>query len=164
MTFRLIQCNEDGEPLVRLGGLPPAVENNCRGSAELYRRIGFNAPWVSYVAVDGETAVGGGAFVGAPRDGRVEIAYFTVPGMEGRGYASGTAASLCLIARNACPGVVLTAFTLPETNASTAILTKLGFELFGKAVDPDAGEVWEWRSSRYESGPSPRATAPFTQA
>jgi [ribosomal protein S5]-alanine N-acetyltransferase len=90
--------------------------------------------------------VGGGAFVGPPRDGRVEIAYFTAPELEGRGYATCTAANLCTIARGARSDIVITAFTLPETNASTAILTKLGLKYFGKAVDPDAGEVWEWRS------------------
>jgi len=165
MNFRLIQCNEAGEPLGRLGELPPAVESNCRGSAELYRRIGFNAPWVSYVAVDGETAVGGGAFIGAPRDGRVEIAYFTVPEMAGRGYATHTATNLCRIARGTCPDIVITAFTLPETNASTAILAKLGFRRFGTAVDPDAGEVWEWRSDAAKAAnPAVRRTAKRTAA
>jgi RimJ/RimL family protein N-acetyltransferase len=145
MTIRLVQCDEAGEPVVPLGTLPPALADNCRGSADLYRRVGFEAPWVSYVALDGDAAVGGGAFVGPPREGRVEIAYFTLPGLEGRGYATGTATALCRIARAADPNLLLTAFTLPETNASTAILARLGFRVFGTAVDPDAGEVWEWR-------------------
>jgi [ribosomal protein S5]-alanine N-acetyltransferase len=146
MTFRLIQCDEQGEPVVQLGELPSGIESNCRGSADLYRRIGFEVPWVSYVAFDGDKAVGGGAFVGAPRDGRAEIAYFTAPEMEGRGYATKTATHLCKIARKARSDIVLTAFTLPESNASTTILTKLGFHVIGKSVDPEAGEVWEWQA------------------
>lgn len=64
------------------------------------------------LAAVGFVAVGGGAFVGPPRNNRVEIAYFTQR----------------------------------ESNASTKILQRLGFKLFGDAQDPDAGEVWEWRT------------------
>jgi len=39
----------------------------------------------------------------------------------------------------------LTAFTLPEPNASARIVERLGFRLAGLAHDKDAGEVWEWR-------------------
>jgi hypothetical protein len=28
----------------------------------------------------------------------------------------------------------------------TKILQRLGFTLFGNARDPDAGDVWEWRT------------------
>jgi hypothetical protein len=34
--------------------------------------------------------------------------------------------------------------TLPEENASTAILKKLGFTLVGSVQHPDDGTVWEW--------------------
>src|SRR6185312_14127614 len=72
---------------------------SCQQSVELYRRIGYQPPWVSYIATDGNTGVGGGAFVGAPRDGVVEIAYFTLPEFMGRGYATLTARHLVGIAR-----------------------------------------------------------------
>jgi RimJ/RimL family protein N-acetyltransferase len=36
------------------------------------------------------------------------------------------------------------AHTLPEPNASTRILEKLGFLKSGDAMDPDAGPVWRW--------------------
>jgi RimJ/RimL family protein N-acetyltransferase len=90
--------------------------------------------------------VGGGAFVGPPRDGVVEIAYYTLAAHQGRGHATATAAALCAIARAAQPGIVLEAFTLPERNASTAILARLGFRQVGTAQDPDAGTVWAWRA------------------
>ena len=95
--------------------------------------------------VDG-CGVGGGAFVGPPQDGYVEIAYYTLKDQEGRGYASRTAASLVDIARRHDPQVKLRAFTLMEQNASTRILGKLGFRIFGTAQDADEGEVLEWRT------------------
>jgi len=37
------------------------------------------------------------------------------------------------------------AHTLPEGNASTRILEKLGFERIGETIkDPEAGQVWRW--------------------
>ena len=36
------------------------------------------------------------------------------------------------------------AHTLPEPNASTRILEKLGFVKCGDAIDPDAGLVLRW--------------------
>jgi RimJ/RimL family protein N-acetyltransferase len=74
----------------------------------------------------------------------VEIAYFTFPDHEGLGIATAMARELIRIARAALPDVVVTAQTLPEENASTHILRKLGFAQAGIAHDDDAGEVWEW--------------------
>lgn len=126
--------------------LPEELTAACAQSAELYGRIGYEPPWVSYVAVDSGRAVGGGAFVGAPRDGLVEIAYFTLAGFQGRGYATQTARHLLAVARQVSPQVAVRAFTLPRVNASTRILERLGFTRVGMAHDDDAGEVWEWRA------------------
>lgn len=90
--------------------------------------------------------VGGGAFVGPPKDGFVEIAYFTLENEQGQGFASKTAASLVQIARAHAPDIGLKAFTLKEENPSTKILAGLGFSIVGVAQDADAGEVWEWRA------------------
>ena len=144
--FSLIQCDPDGRPMGKLDTMPEALAQACKQSASLYLRIGYEPPWVSYVAADGNRGVGGGAFVGRPRDGAVEIAYFTLPELMGRGYATQTAKHLVDIARRATPEIVLKAFTLPEVNASTKILGRLGFRRIGLAQDADAGEVWEWRS------------------
>jgi len=124
--------------------MPEAIIANCRATADLYRRVGFTPPWVGYVAVADDRPVGGGAFVGAPKDGSVEIAYFTLENEQGQGYASRTASSLVEIARLHSPGIGLKAFTLKEENASTRILRRLGFSMVGTAQDADAGEVWEW--------------------
>ena len=146
MAFSLIRCGADGIPLTPISDVPEAIAATYAANADLYRRLGFVPPWVSYVAVDNGNAVGGGAFVGPPRENRVEIAYFTVEELEGLGYATRTATELVAIARKADPGIIITAFTLRESNASTKILQRLGLRLFGDAKDPDAGDVWEWRT------------------
>ena len=126
--------------------MPEQLTAACAQSAELYERIGYEPPWVSYLAVDSGRAVGGGAFVGAPREGLVEIAYFTLPGLQGRGYATQTATHLLTLARQVSPALAVRAFTLPRVSASTRILERLGFTRVGMAHDDDAGEVWEWRA------------------
>ena len=146
MTFSLIRCAADGSPVEPVAALPAEIASNCASTADLYRRVGFVEPWVGYVAVSAGSAVGGGAYVGPPRENRVEIAYYTLKEFEGRGFATQTAARLVAIARRASPGIVIVAFTLPEQNASTRILQRLGFEHVGYASDPDAGDVWEWRA------------------
>jgi [ribosomal protein S5]-alanine N-acetyltransferase len=146
VEFSLVRCGADGFPLSPISDVPEAIVATYAANADLYRRIGFVPPWVSYVTVDDGRAVGGGAFVGPPRDNRVEIAYFTLTELEGLRYATRTATELVAIARNADPGIIIVAFTLRESNASTKILQRLGLKLIGDAQDPDAGEVWEWRT------------------
>jgi RimJ/RimL family protein N-acetyltransferase len=146
MAFRLVGCGADGRPREPIAGLPAEIAANCAATAGLLQRTGFVEPWVGYVAVDAGLAVGGGAFVGPPQQGVVEIAYYTLKQFEGRRYASRTAAALVAIARGAQPGIVLKAYTLPQRNASTRILERLGFTQVGEASDPDAGIVWEWRN------------------
>ena len=145
MSFQLIKCAADGSPVEPISGLPAQITANCAATAGLFRRIGYCDPWVGYVAVDAGVAVGGGAFVGAPRDNHVEIAYYTLKEWERRGYAKRTAAGLITIATLAQPGIVVRAFTLPEHNASTAVLQALGFVHVGDSHDPDAGATWEWQ-------------------
>lgn len=144
--FVLVPCDAQGKPLQPVNGMSAQLLAACAQSADLYRRIGYHPPWVSYVATDSGEGVGGGAFVGAPKDGLVEIAYFTVDPLQGRGYATRTAHGLVAIARQAAPGIGIKALTLPEVNASTRILVRLGFRHVGMAHDVDAGEVWEWRA------------------
>lgn len=152
MGFSLIQCDENGSPKESIARMPDQLVANCVATADLYRRIGYVAPWVGYVAVDDGEGVGGGAFVGAPRDNGVEIAYFTLQDKEGRGYATRTVAGLIEIARRCEPQIVLKAFTLREHNASTSILRRFGFTIVGNAQDEDAGTVWEWRTMVRDSG------------
>ena len=111
---------------------------------ELYEKVGFVRPWVSYIAVDDDVVVGSCDFKSPPVDGRVEIAYFTFPGNEGQGIATSMASEVVRIANAANATVLVIAQTLPEENASTAVLKKLGFQLVGPVDHPEDGTVWEW--------------------
>ena len=103
--------------------------------------------WAGYFGVDPATRelVGSCAFKTPPRDGRVEIAYFTYPEYEGRGYATAMAQKLIALAAGAPEVREVIAHTLPESNASTRILAKVGMDCLGEVVDPDDGRVWRWR-------------------
>lgn len=92
-----------------------------------------------------DTIVGTCGFKAPPdADGVVEIAYFTFPAFEGQGYASAMAEGLMHHAAGAAAVRRVRAHTLPEGNASTRILEKLGFELIGQVIDPEDGPVWRW--------------------
>jgi [ribosomal protein S5]-alanine N-acetyltransferase len=146
MVVVLIRCDPDGKPTTPVAALPEELVVNCQLGAELFRRVGYVEPWVGYIAVLDDTPVGGGAFVGPPNDGCVEIAYYTLPQHQGRGIAGQIAAGLVAIARNRDPTIQIKAFTLMEENPSVRILRRLGFANIGTAQDADAGEVWEWRA------------------
>jgi ribosomal-protein-alanine N-acetyltransferase len=141
---RLVQIGEDGAPAERLNPLPEVAREACAATAALYGRVGFDPPWIGYLALSGPDVVGTCAFKTAPRLAKVEIAYFTFPAFEGQGIATAMARALIEIARTSDRTIELTAQTLPEPNASNAILRKLGFTFFGPVDDPDEGLVWEW--------------------
>lgn len=143
--FRLLPCGADGFPDVTGIELPDFVRAGCEQNARWYAVVGHRPPWHGYVAAADGVVVGGGGFKEPPKDGRVEIAYFTAPGCEGRGFATQTARALIAIARRTDPAIIIAAQTLPEENASTAILRKLGFRLDGPIVHPEDGRIWEWR-------------------
>lgn len=145
MTFALIPFDADGIPQQATADLPDELVANCQATADLYRRVGFAPPWIGYIAAVDGRGVGGGAFVGAPQDGCVEIAYYTLEHKRRQGFASRTTAALVEIARTQDPRIGIKAYTLKEDNSSTRILKGLGFSRVGVAQDPDAGEVWEWR-------------------
>jgi RimJ/RimL family protein N-acetyltransferase len=110
-----------------------------------YAKTGFHPPWIGYLALENGSPVGMGAFKGRPVNNRVEIAYFTFPDKEGKGYGSKTCQALVGKALESDPGVEITARTLPEENASTRILGRNGFVFSSIVQDPEDGEVWEWR-------------------
>jgi RimJ/RimL family protein N-acetyltransferase len=144
-TFRLIPCEEDGFPSDLGLSLPEFARSACEMSAVWYPRVGYVPPWIGYLSIIEGSVVGGGGFKEPPQDGRVEIAYFTAPEFEGRGHATQTARALIAIAQQADPALLIAAQTLPEENASTTILRKLGFRLHGSVQHPEDGEIWEWR-------------------
>lgn len=103
--------------------------------------------WGGYLAVDVETksVVGSCAFKAAPNDdGLVEIAYFTYPTCEGRGYATAMASELIALGSASAEVKMIIAHTLPEKSASTRVLEKNGLECVGEVTDPEDGQVWRW--------------------
>jgi RimJ/RimL family protein N-acetyltransferase len=93
---------------------------------------------------DGET-IGMAGFKGPPTaEGMVEIAYGIEPEHQGQGYGTEAAEALTKYAIASGEVRLVRAHTLPETNASTRILTKNGFTFVGEVLDPEDGRVWRW--------------------
>lgn len=116
-------------------------------TAAFLARVECEARWGSFLAMDpvSRLVVGTCSYKGPPgADGAVEIAYFTFPMYEGRGYATAMAAVLTARAGTPPPARTVRAHTLPERNASARILEKLGFMHLGQVVDPEDGPVWRW--------------------
>ena len=129
------------------GQLPAATREVLQATASLYERTGFTPPWICYIATVSDRPVGTCGFKSAPEHGRIEIAYFTFPGLEGSGIATQMARSLIAMATDADPGVVVAAQTLPERNASHRVLEKLGFTCIGSLEHPEDGTVLEWQKA-----------------
>lgn len=92
------------------------------------------------------TIVGTCAFKGGPnREHTVEIAYFTFPEFEGKGFATAMATALIHIALSHPEAPHIIAHTLPHPNASTKVLQKVGMKFVGDVIDPEDGPVWRWR-------------------
>jgi RimJ/RimL family protein N-acetyltransferase len=148
----LVLITRDGTPGEPLPDLPAVAAEVLASMRTLYRKSGYVPPWVGYLAVEDGVCVGTCAFKTAPIRGRAEIAYFTFPPHEGRGVATRMARALIGISRRTDPEVVVTARTLPERNASTTVLARIGFVLDGEIDDPEDGIVWEWRLPGGASG------------
>ena len=145
MKLRLIPIGEDGSPARCPGNMTPAARDAMEGTAHLYTEVGFHPPWVGYLADWDGDVVGSCAFKSPPKDGRVEIAYHTFAEYEGRGLSSEMARQLVQMAHDADAQVEVIAHTLPQEDASTRILSKLGFVLDGEIEHPGEGAAWQWR-------------------
>ena len=141
--MQLVVIERDGT-VQGIDAIPDVAKEALAMTVEFYGRAGFAPPWGSYIALEEDVPVGACGFKGAPKEGRVEIAYFTFPGGENRGVATRVAALMIEIAKVADPSVVVTARTLVEPNASHRVLIKSGFRNAGVVVDPEDGEVLEW--------------------
>lgn len=134
-----------------------AQDNWARVAELVHKRVGRTLvpvpvsvnelQWGGYFAVDGQTreVVGSCAFKAPPsEDGTVEIAYFTYPTFERRGYATEMARRLIELANGSADVRRIVAHTLPEANASTRVLEKAGMIFVGEVADPQDGRVWRW--------------------
>lgn len=103
--------------------------------------------WGGYLAIDNDSRIiiGTCAFKGAPSaDGVVEIAFFTFPKFEGKGYATLMVKELITIAAQNRMVKAVAGNTLPQKNASTRVLEKCGLTCKGEMHDPEDGLVWRW--------------------
>jgi RimJ/RimL family protein N-acetyltransferase len=147
MELQLIAITQDGELAKPVESLSRLVSQVVEATTQLYSAVGYEPPWVGYLAIENGSCVGSCGFKSPPKNNRVEIAYFTFPGHESRGVATQMASALIRIATNKTPGVTVVAQTLPEENASTSILKNLQFSFVGSVEHPEDGLVWEWQLS-----------------
>jgi [ribosomal protein S5]-alanine N-acetyltransferase len=141
MNFLVINQELSSSPTVQNSNL---LQSICASVINMYPEGVPALPWVGYLVEENGIFIGTCAYKSSPVDNAVEIAYFTFPGYEGRGVATRMARHLVDLATQ--NGVArIRAQTLPETNASTSILKKLGFTLVGPVHHQDDGEVWEWQ-------------------
>ena len=143
----LVAITESGELAKPVPSTPPVVTHIVGATTQLYRAVGYEPPWIGYLAIENDTCVGTCGFKSPPQNNRVEIAYFTFPEHESRGVATQMASELIRFARERLPAVTVAAQTLPEENASTSVLKKLRFRLAGTLEHPEDGQVWEWQLS-----------------
>ncbi len=145
--MELIAITENGELAKLVPPMPPIAAEIVEATTQLYRAVGYEPPWIGYLAIEDSTYVGTCGFKSPPENNRVEIAYFTFPEHESRGVATRMAAELIHLALGKMPAVTVAAQTLPEENASTSVLKKLRFRLVDTVEHPEDGLVWEWQLS-----------------
>ena len=111
---------------------------------DYYQIIGYHFPWVGYFVVRDNQIVGTCGFKGQPKEGKVEIAYWTFEEYENQGIATFSCKELVSISQQYDPTIEITATTSPEHNASTKILSKSGFIFTGIVQDHEIGDAWLW--------------------
>lgn len=144
------QCEFEEKHEALLGDNADLIVEVVRQNEDHRRSTGADPRWGGHLAVDASSSqvIGTCAFKGAPdAEKRVEIAYFTFPAFEGRGFATAMACELEQQAAASCLVSLLLAYTLPEENASTRVLRRLDYRFVGEITDPEDGLVWRWERS-----------------
>ena len=111
---------------------------------DYYPNIGHNFPWVGYFVLRENQIVGSCGFKGKPKEGKVEIAYWTFEEYEGQGISTFSCKELVLISQQFDSTIIITATTAPENNVSTKILQNNGFEFTEIVQDHEIGDAWLW--------------------
>jgi RimJ/RimL family protein N-acetyltransferase len=104
--------------------------------------------WGTFFVYDRDTRLVAGScgFKSPPTpSSKVEIAYFTFPPHEGKGFATAMVNMLVALALESIDVAEVIAHTLPQPNASTRVLESCAFVRDGDDVDPEDGPVWRWR-------------------
>ena len=143
MGLTLVAIDPDGRIDTAIE-LSPHAGPVIAATLDNYKARGNFAPWLGYMTFDAGINVGTCAFVGPPTGNVVEIAYYTFPEHEKKGYAQQAARALVRVARDAKPDVLITAHTLPEEGPSCQVLRNCGFAHTGLVEHPDDGPIWVW--------------------
>lgn len=144
--IRLVMIGVGGKPEEDLSAADLSgvgeVFANCKAH---YQRNGFYPPWCGYLALRDEVAVGVCGFRDPPDEReRVEIAYRIFSGHERQGVGSAMIEALVGIARDHNPQMTVLTTTEPEDEASSYLLTRMGFTSAGECEDPYMGRAWSW--------------------
>ena len=141
MELRVLQLKENKSNILFES---PYCQNLLHIYESYYPKTGFSIPWVAYLIISQNQVMGACSFTGPPKNGNVEIAYWTFKQFEGNGIASFACQQLIKIAQTADPMVTITAKTSPEHNASTRILMKNNFVFTEIVQDDEIGDAWLW--------------------
>ena len=157
---RLTGPGAPGLAEIRTLGVEPLVDAVLRSEAETTAcpgPAGTPKQPRTFLAVDprDHQVVGTCGFQGPVRAGRVEIAFWTFPPFEGRGWA--TAMTRALVARAFADPEVQTvvAYTLPERAPAASVLTANGLVRVQARRRDESGpggakrrRVWRWEAHR----------------
>lgn len=130
--------------IVHAGALPPrfvierAVAMVAAGEPGLW--------WAPFLVMEEQegAVVGGCAFKGAPRHGRVEVLYGISKNCRGRGFASAAVAKLAAFAFARGAKEVLAEIE-PRNVASIRVVQRCGFERLCERTAEDGVAVEQWR-------------------
>lgn len=111
---------------------------------DFYERVGYNIPWIGYLAEHDGKYVGSCGFKGSPNNNMVEIAYLTFDDFRQQGYATMMCEAMCNLIDSEHPDITMMGRTLPEENYSTRILRQYGFVNMGEVIDEDGELVHQW--------------------
>ena len=103
-------------------------------------------PWLAYLCLrtGDHAAVGACAFKRPPVASTVEIVCFTFPGFEQHGYGAAMGGQLIEIAFAHDTVREVVAHTVPEDNAATRLVKRLGFDFHGVGHDRFGDEISRW--------------------
>lgn len=131
--------------------VPPLLGEDLPRLSEMLGERGDERGWWLWLIAlrDGGCPAGVVGLGGPPgEDGTVQVGYSILPQLEGRGYATEALTAL-LDWSLARPDVRKVVATIPPSNAaSIRVAEKAGMKPAGKAVDPEAGEVLVYQTTR----------------
>jgi ribosomal-protein-alanine N-acetyltransferase len=129
----------------------PAAREAMQPSYEHLKSHPSDLNWWTYLFIHtpDRTLIGLGGFKGEPNEeGIVEIGYEIAPTFRRRGLAMEAARGMIRHAFSHPQINRVDACTMPERNASTGVLEKVGMKHVEIVNDPEDGEVWRWSLNR----------------